>query len=126
MIMPYLHFPGTCEEAFRFYAETFDGEITALSRLNNDPNNNVMHAQVRLTESGGSISGSDTVRSDKDISGMEILVFLPSRERVEQILPKLAAGGAIISEFAPHPPPDDEGGGAAVLDKYGYTWFLCV
>lgn len=124
MIMPYLHFNGNCEEAFRFYAEAFDGKLTSLSRLNSDPNNKVMHATVRLTETG-SVSGSDQTESVKS-QGMEILVLLPDRERVETILRKLSEGGAVLSAFQPHPPPDDAGGGAAVLDRYGYTWFLCV
>ncbi len=124
MIMPYLRFNGNCEEAFRFYANAFGGRITALSRLNNDPNNPVMHAMVTLTESGGGVSGGDTDAA-VPVSRMPILVLLPSRERVEEIIPKLAEGGTLVRGFLPHPPPDDNGGGAEVLDKYGYTWFLC-
>lgn len=123
MIQPYLHFNGNCEEAFNFYAECFGGKIVMLSRLNNNPNNPVMHAQVQLTESGGSVSGGDTNESIK-ISGMEILVFLP-REKIEDIAKKLSVGGTLVSVFKHHPPPDDAGGGATVLDMYGYTWFLC-
>jgi PhnB protein len=124
MIMPYLHFKGNCEEAFNFYANAFGANSVRISRLNGDPANPVMHASVMLTESGG-VSGAD-FEEDIKISGMEILVLLPSREKVEEILPKLAEGGTVVSRFQPHPPPDDAGGGATVLDKYGYTWFLCV
>lgn len=46
MIMPYLHFNGNCEEAFKFYAEAFKGKIQHLSRFDNNPNNKVMHATV--------------------------------------------------------------------------------
>ncbi|MDR0301510.1 MAG: VOC family protein [Treponema sp.] len=124
MIMPYLQFNGNCEEAFNFYANAFGGKIISISRLNGDPNNPVMHASIALTESGGSISGADT---DKPviISGMSILVLFPSRDKIEEIAPKLAEGGTLVSGFTPHPPPDDKGGGAEILDKYGYTWFLC-
>ncbi len=124
MIVPYLYFNGNCEEAFTFYAEAFDGKLKYLSRLNSDPNNKVMHATVQLTETG-CVSGADQEES-VPISGMAILVHLPSRERVETVLDRLSVGGAILSQFQPHPPPDDAGGGAAVQDKYGYTWFLCV
>lgn len=124
MIMPYLRFNGNCEEAFNFYANAFGGRITALSRLNDDPDNPVMHAMVTLTESGGGISGGDTDEAVL-ISGMSILVLFPSREKIEEIIPKLAEGGTLVHGFMPHPPPDDNGGGAEVLDKYGYTWFLC-
>lgn len=124
MIMPYLRFNGNCEEAFNFYANAFGGRITALSRLNDDPDNPVMHAMVTLTESGAGISGGDTDEAVL-ISGMSILVLFPSREKIEEIIPKLAEGGTLVHGFMPHPPPDDNGGGAEVLDKYGYTWFLC-
>lgn len=127
MIMPYLHFNGNCEEAFNFYAEAFGGKIDSLSRYDDNPNNKVMHAQVMLTETGG-VSGSD--RSEEEghiqILPIEILVHLPSREKVERVLKKLSEGGTNISEFEPHPPPDDDGGGASVTDKYGYTWILCA
>ena len=127
MIMPYLHFNGNCEEAFTFYAEAFGGKIESLSRYEDNPNNEVMHAQVMLTETGG-VSGSDRGKEEgpQPILPIEILVHLPSRDKVESILVKLSNGGTVISGFEPHPPPDDAGGGAIVLDKYGYTWILCA
>ena len=127
MVMPYLHFNGNCEEAFNFYAEAFGGKIDGLSRHGNNPNNKVMHAQVMLTETGG-VAGSDQSEEDGyiQILPIEILVHLPSREKVESVLKKLSEGGTNISGFKPHPPPDDAGGGASVTDKYGYTWFLCA
>lgn len=126
MIMPYLHFNGNCEEAFRFYAKCFGVGENALqiSRLNGDPSNPVMHAMISLDENGQGVSGADD-SNPFTISGMEILAIFPNRDRVEEITLKLAEGGTIISAFKPHPPPDDKGGGSTVLDKYGYTWFLC-
>jgi PhnB protein len=124
MVTPYLRYDGNCEEAFNFYADAFGGDVCSLSRLNNDPKNKVMHAQVMLTESGA-VSGSDTMKPNWDRSSIEIIVHL-SREKIEDVLAKLSVGGTVISGFVPHPPPDDEGGGAVVRDKYGYTWFLCA
>ena len=123
MVMPYLRFHGDCEEAFRFYMECFDGRDLYLSRLNNDPTNPVMHASVMLTKSGG-INGADS--DEPKPTNFDMIVHLDSGERVETILAKLAVGGTIVSEFHPHPPPDDDGGGAHVIDKYGYSWFLCA
>ena len=125
MIIPYLTFNGNCEEAFNFYATVFGGNKPSISRLNNDPNNPVMHAMVTLTDAGGSVSGADTDES-VPISGMAILVIFPAREGIDDIAQKLAEGGTLVQRFMPHPPPDDNGGGAVVLDKYGYTWFLCA
>ncbi len=125
MIMPYLQFNGSCEEALNFYADAFGGKITFLSRRDNNPNNPVMHATVALTESGGCVSAGDT---DEPVlvSGMSILVLFPSRYKIDEIALKLAQGGTLVHGFVPHPPPDDNGGGAEVLDRYGYTWFLCA
>jgi len=123
MVMPYLEFNGNCEEAFRFYASVFGGEITSLARLNNDPNNPIMHATVTFSAFEGGISGAD-VEGPVHISGMAILIVIPSRKTIEEIIPKLAAGGTVVQGFMPHPPPDDNDGGAEVLDRYGYTWYL--
>lgn len=125
MIMPYLQFNGNCEEAFNFYANVFGGKITSFSRLNGNPDTPVMHATVVLTESGGSVSGADT-NEPVQISGMSILVLFPSCDKINEIAIKLAEGGTLVHGFMPHPPPDDNGGGAEVIDKYGYTWFLCA
>jgi len=57
---------------------------------------------------------------------VEILVFLPSRDKVEEVLAKLSEGGTVVSGFHPHPPPDDKGGCAVVADRYGYKWILCA
>lgn len=34
---PYLHFPGTCEEAFNFYKKTFAGDIGYIGRFKEMP-----------------------------------------------------------------------------------------
>ena len=123
MVMPYLHFNGNCEEAFNFYADAFGGKIDRISRYGNKPNEKVMHAQVMLTETGG-LTGSDSVPPEPLPEKYEILVHLPSREKVEDVLAKLSEGAVEVSGFEPHPPPDDAGGGAYVTDRYGYSWIL--
>lgn len=95
MVMPYLHFNGNCEETFNFYAKCFGAKAVHISRLNNDLKNPVMHATVMLTENGG-ISGNDS-RYEKDIAGIQILVLLPNRERVEEISAILSEGGTLVS-----------------------------
>lgn len=123
MVLPYLQFNGNCEEAFRFYAEVFGGRQPSFARLNGDPSNPVMHASLMLPELGGGISGAD-VEGPVVCSGMGILLTIPSRERIEEIVARLAVNGTLIQGFLPHPPPDDNAGGAAVLDQYGFTWHL--
>lgn len=123
MITPYLTFNGHCEEAFNFYADAFGGGKTLFARLDDDPNNPVMHASVEFSKHEGCLMGADT---DKPVtvSGMAICVVLQSREVIEEISEKLAAGGTLMQKFLPHPPPHQNDGGAEVLDRYGYTWYL--
>ena len=123
MITPYLTFCGNCEEAFNFYAGAFDGGKTNFARLDNDPNNPIMHANVSFTKYEGCIVGVD-VKEPIVISGMAICVVLPSREAIEKISVELAEGGTLVQGFLQHPPPHQNDGGAEVLDKFGYTWYL--
>lgn len=123
MLTPYLSFNGDCEKAFHFYAHAFGGGETAFARLNNDPNNPVMHASVSFTKYSGCVMGAD-VQEPVTISGMAICVVLPSREVIEEISAKLAEGGKLVQAFLPHPPPHQNDGGAEVLDPFGYTWYL--
>lgn len=125
MVMPYLHFNGECENAFKFYEKVFDGKIRCLSRNNNDPESKVMHAEVMLTETGG-ISGSDSDNPLEHNSDIQIIVHLSSREQAERISMELSEGGKIIGHFIPHPPPDDSSGSAMLVDKYGITWILAA
>lgn len=123
MISPYLTFNGDCEEAFTFYAEAFGGGETMFARMNNDPQNPIMHAGVTFNDYEGCIMGAD-VEEPVVISGMAICVVVPSRELIEKISVNLAQGGTLLQGFTPHPPPHQDGGGAAILDKFGYTWYL--
>lgn len=123
MLTPYLTFNGTCEEAFNFYANAFGGGKTDFARLDNNPNNPIMHASVTFTKHEGCIMGAD-IAEPVVISGIAICVVLPSREAIEEVSAKLAEGGTLVQGFLPHPPPHQNDGGAEVLDKYGYTWYL--
>lgn len=123
MITPYLIFNGNCEKAFNFYAEAFGGGKTDFARLENDPNNLVMHASVTFTKLEGCIMGAD-VKEPVVISGMAICIVLPSQEVIEKISVRLAEGGTLVQGFLPHPAPHQNDGGAEVLDKFGFTWYL--
>lgn len=123
MFATYLTFHGDCEKAFRFYADAFDGGNAMFTRLNNDPNNPVMHAHLQFTKYEGCLTGAD-VNEPVVVSGVGICVVLPSREIIERIAAKLAEGGTLIQEFLPHPAPHQNDGGATVKDQFGFTWYL--
>lgn len=123
MVSPYLIFNGNCEEAFCFYAKAFGGGNTQFARLDNNPNNPIMHASVNFTKYDGCLMGVD-VEDKVVISGMAICVVLPSRQAIEEVSIKLAEGGILVQSFTPHPVPHEKDGGAEVLDKFGFIWYL--
>jgi len=123
MVMPYLHFNGNCEEAFNFYAAAFGGTVEYFMRYDDTSSGKIMHGQVMLTDVGG-VSGSDSVPAEPLPEKYEILVHLPSREKLDKVFAMLSEGAMHITNFQPHT-SGDSGGGAYVTDKYGYTWILC-
>jgi len=132
MIKPYLRFNGNCEEAFKFYAEVFGGEVEHISYYDNQPGlenytiGKVMHASVRLTDNGG-LDGSDSNEDEYDVNySPEVIVHFKSRNDVENVYNKLSIDARSAEPFTPHPPPDDNGGGAYIIDKFGITWMLCA
>lgn len=128
MLMPYLHYQGNCEEAFRFYASVFGGEIKSLSRFAEQTGTpalvgKVMHAYVALGEGRG-LSGADQEEPVNHGASMDLLVHCATRQEAQGICDRLALEGEALSPLLPHPPPDDDGMGALVRDKYGYLWIL--
>lgn len=128
MVMPYLHYQGNCEEAFRLYASVFGGKIEGLSRYTEATGSaamvgKVMHAYVSLGDKGG-VSGSDQEEAVEHGSAMKLLVHCASVAQAQKIIDALAREGNEISRLTPHPPPDDGGMGALVQDTYGYIWII--
>lgn len=134
MIMPYLHFDGNCEEAFRLYAEVFGGKATQskwgdmpaemAAHLTEAQRGWVMHAHLETP--AGAISGGDQLAGIPEGNGrVHIQVAFDSQREAQAAFDKLAAaGGAVLNPMAPHPPPDDNGVGAVLTDLYGFTWIL--
>lgn len=134
MIMPYLSFDGTCEEAFRWYQEIFGGSIQHMSKYGDIPDNpampiseelkpKVMHAQLMLTESGG-ISGADAAGRPEPGNRVSIHAHLDSAAMAESVFCKLSEGGTVIGPLAANPPPDDSGVSGAVRDRFGFVWII--
>lgn len=124
----YLHFDGTCEEAFGFYAATFGGENMALMRWTEMPGGppppgmeqKVMHACLRVGATN--IMGSDTppgryTRPD----GFGVALNVDSDAEAERIFAALAPGGHVTMEigetFFAHR-------FAMVTDRYGIPWLI--
>ncbi len=107
-INPYLVFPGTCREAFTFYAEVLGGEIVAMSTHGEIPSEEdrhgpemddmVMHAQ--LAAAGQTLMGSDAPPSMYQTpQGTMVTVTLETPAEADRIYDALAEGAQIYMEM---------------------------
>lgn len=130
LLAPYLFFDGNCEEAFTFYKNCFDGEISALNRYNEMPDSvttdykdKILH--MELLFENNSIQGCDIRPGEKlqrgndfsmSVSVMEVFVL-------DRIFNRLAEGGTITM------PLQDTFWGArfgTITDRFGIRWmFSC-
>lgn len=133
IILPYLHFDGQCEAAFRQYAEIFGGKVDNISRYGDTPpgvfpqltdaqRGQAMHAHLTLP--GGAISGSDSLDPSEVSKNVCMHAMMDSKEEAIRVFFALAEGGAVQSEIAPNPPPDDNGGSGLVTDRFGIDWIV--
>ena len=102
---PYLTFPGTCGEAFRFYERALGGKIVAMmthadvpaeARAQTPPEwkNMIMHA--RLEVGGNVLMGSDAPpdHSEKP-QGMSVALHVDDPKDAERIFAALADNGTV-------------------------------
>lgn len=122
----YLNYPGTCEEAFRFYEEQLGGRITGIRRHGEVPNSrlpeewkdNVLHARIEignLVLMGADIPNAEPMRS------AYLTLRLDSAEEAERVYGLLGEGGQIFMRmeqtfFASR--------FAQLRDRFGTSWML--
>jgi PhnB protein len=122
----YLNYAGTCEEAFRFYAQHLGGRITGImrhgempgSRVPDTMKNAVLHARIEIGNTvlmGADIPGAEPVRS------AYLTLTLDSAEEAERIYGLLSEGGQIFMKmeetfFASR--------FAQLRDRFGTSWML--
>ena len=102
-INPYILFNGTCEEAFKFYAELLHGKIEVLSTYGETPaaghvapewRNKVIHA--RLSMNGQILMASDAPPERfKPPQGFSVSLNVSSIAEAERIFAALAQGGSV-------------------------------
>ena len=130
---PYLNFPGTTEEAFKFYKSVFGGEFTAVQRFKETPvgdklppdsQEKLMHIALPIGK-GNVLMGTDALESmgHKLTYGnnFNISIEADSKEEAKRLYDKLSVGGKI--ETAIH----DEFWGAyfgMFTDKFGARWMI--
>lgn len=123
----YVNYPGTCEEAFRFYAEHLGGRIVGMmthaegpepSRLPDDWRDKILHAQLQLGNAmlrGADIPGAEPMRS------AYVSLTLDSAEEADRVYALLADGGQVFMKmeqtfFASR--------FAMLRDRFGTSWML--
>ena len=130
-IHPYLSFPGTCEEAFSFYARLFDGKVTCINHYGEGSpfpvpdgwGEKVIHAE--LAAGGIVIYGSDHVPEMFEApQGFTMSWNVTTFDAGKAAFDALAAdGGSVVMPFTAVPWSIGYG---MVKDRFGITWQINV
>ncbi len=128
-----LTFPGTAEEAFRFYRQVFGGELQQLIRYDDDSMKDMgipdkdrdKAAYVRLDVGGDILEADDTLEMNGPAPApgtiMSIVVRTETREEAARIFRALSEGGTVTL------PLEDQFWGAfygSLRDRFGVNWVL--
>lgn len=122
----YLNYPGTCEEAFRFYEQALHGRITMMSRHSDAPNphlppdwsDKILHAQLDL--GNATLRGAD-VPNAQPMRSAYLSLTLDTVAEAERVYDTLREGGEIFMKmeqtfFAKR--------FAMLRDRFGTSWLL--
>lgn len=122
----YLNYRGTCEEAFRFYAQHLGGKITGMVRHGEQPNPNIpadwkeriLHARIEIGRSvvmGADIPNSEPMRS------AYLSLTLDSEAETERVYALLIDRGEIFMKMEKTPFANRF---AMLRDRFGTSWML--
>jgi PhnB protein len=132
-VNPYLNFPGTTEEAFRFYRSVFGGEFSVVQRFGDTPmaeqmsaaeRNRIMHIALPL-KNGSVLMATDAcegmgskltignnnhiaIEADSEAEAMELFNGLSAGGKVE-MAPQKMFWGAFFGSWA---------------DRFGVQWMV--
>jgi len=101
---PYLHFPGTCEEAMNAYAEVLSGEIVAMMTYGDMPGDNPILNDMRKKIAHARLIVGDQVlmASDagpdhfKPMQGASVTLNIPEPDEAGRVFKALIEGGTEI------------------------------
>jgi len=128
-LTPYLAFPGTCAEAFDFYAELFGGEVGLRQFVRDSPmaadvppdkQDYVLHSHVSI--GAQVLMGSDnTLGGETAVSGVYLQVTIDDLDKARRIFGRLAKNGMIVHAFAA---TFWAAGFGICRDRYGVLWII--
>lgn len=117
--IPYLHFPGTCEQAMTFYAATFDGEVTSMTRVRDAPvefpdaaGDRIFNSEVRAGDLV--LKASDDPAGTPMSPSISVFLTLDDTPAMRSVLDRLSEGGTVLF------PADGPFG--MVEDRFGVRW----
>lgn len=130
-IFPYLNFPGTCAEAFKFYAETLGGEITFMQTHGDSPmkdmvgadwQDKIMHATLMVGDQ--EIAGSDApLHMQAKPAGFMVTINPNTADDARRIYVAFADGGDVKMELQETFWALQFG---MVTDRFGTPWMINV
>jgi PhnB protein len=122
----YVNYPGTCEDAFRFYEKHLNAKLASMTRHSDAPNpnlpadwkNKILHARLEVgnaTLMGADIPGAQPMRS------AYVTLSVDSIAEAETLYAVLAEGGEVFMKmeetfFAKR--------FAMLRDRFGTSWML--
>lgn len=127
-MVPYLNFPGNCEEALNFYKEALNGEIIQLGRYGESPmkspeefKDKIIHGRLQFGDAlimASDAMGGRPVNSGDNIS---LSVDCDDDQQLAEVFSKMASGGKITM------PLQEQFWGAKfgmLTDKFGIHWMF--
>jgi PhnB protein len=123
--VPYLFFPGTCEEAIRAYGRIFGSPEPQIMRSSEAPEGestgdpqSIMHAALKVGD--GLLYASDYSKAEP-MAGASINVTLPDAAESRRVFDALVEGGTIEMPFGP---TFWDPGFGSLTDRWGTRWMI--
>ena len=132
-IVTSLSFPGTCRQAYDFYAGVLGGEITAAFPYGEGPPDMPVGPQYKdwlmhcwLDVGDQAIMGADmdtdwAPNIDKPKNGFDVTLHYGDAAEARRIFDALSEGGRVVMAFAP---TFWSAGYGSFIDRFGVPWMI--
>ena len=122
----YVNYRGTCEAAFRFYAEHLGGRITGVTRhaemgdprVPPDWGQKIVHARIEI---GGTVVQGADIPTAEPMRSAYLSLALDSEAEAERVYAILTEGGEVFMPMARTPFANRF---AMLRDRFGTSWML--
>jgi PhnB protein len=135
LVHVYLNFPGTTEEAFRFYETVFGTRIMMMQTFGDTPfakntpegaKKKIMHAQLPITDAVH-LMGSDAVEGMgqplKQGNNFHVSIVAKDKEEADRAFAALSGGGKVTMTLANAPWGPYFG---MCVDRFGVQWMVSL